>query len=250
MANFMNRYSTLTALTLSATFVGNAFAGDFAALNILGFSDDGAVFAFEEYGVQDGSGFPYANRFYIDTSTDQFISGSPIRVRIDDETADVAQARSTAAAQGQSIIADTALNAGYLAGFNAITEASADPARMSVNPRPVVPPIDAPIEFRLTEKQFAPSGSCDGIQDVSIGFTLTQIGIAPGQEARTLHDDASVPSSRNCPLGYRLGGVHTYYPEAGQPVYAVTIAVQSFGFEGPDYRWMAVTTNAAPDTEN
>ena len=47
----------------------SARAGDVAELEILGFSDDGGVFAFEEYGVQDGSGFPYANRYYIDTAT-------------------------------------------------------------------------------------------------------------------------------------------------------------------------------------
>ncbi|MEM8542235.1 MAG: DUF2259 domain-containing protein, partial [Pseudomonadota bacterium] len=85
-----------STLVLSAS---SAFAGDFANLNVLGFSADGNIFAFEEYGVQDGSGFPYANRFYIDTNTDQFIGGSPIRVRIEDETVDVSQARSDAAAQ-------------------------------------------------------------------------------------------------------------------------------------------------------
>lgn len=227
-----------------ALFTGPATAGDFANLNVLGFSSDGSIFAFEEYGVQDGSGFPYANRFYIDTSTDQFISGSPIRVRIDDETADVVQARADAAAQGQSIITDDVLsqNAGYLAGFNAVTEASADPFRMTVNPRPVVPPVDREVEFRLTELQFAPSGNCEGIQDVSTGFKLVQVGLEIGQEARLLHEDASVPGSRKCPNGYRIGGVHTFFPEGAAPVYAITIAVRSFGFEGPDYNWMAVTT--------
>jgi predicted secreted protein len=54
------------------------------------------TFAFEEYGVQDGSGFPYANRFYIDTANDSFLPGSPIRVRIDDDTATVEDARAQA----------------------------------------------------------------------------------------------------------------------------------------------------------
>lgn len=223
---------------------GTALAGDFANLNVLGFSSDGNIFAFEQYGVQDGSGFPYADRFYIDTNTDQFISGSPIRVRIEDETADVVQARADAASQGQSIITDAALsqNPGYLAGFNTVTEASADPHRMTVNPRPIVPPVDREVGFRLTELQFGPSADCSGIQDVSTGFKLVQLGLEVGQEARLLHEDASVPGSRHCPTGYRIGGVHTFFPEGGEPVYAVTIAVRSFGFEGPDYNWMAVTT--------
>lgn len=243
MANRVMPSWILCAATLALSS-SSAIAGDFANLNVLGFSSDGNIFAFEEYGVQDGSGFPYANRFYIDTNTDQFIGGSPIRVRIEDETVDVSQARSDAAAQGQSIISDAMLgeNAGYLAGFNTVTEASADPYRMAVNPRPVVPPVDREIEFRLTELQFAPTGTCDGIQDISAGFKLVQLGLEAGEETRLLHEDASVPGSRNCPNGYRIGGVHTFFPEGGEPVYAITIAVRSFGFEGPDYNWMAVTT--------
>ena len=67
-----------------------ARAGDVAELEILGFTKDGGVFAFEEYGVADGSGFPYANRYYIDTATDTFLSGTPIRVRLDNEATPVA----------------------------------------------------------------------------------------------------------------------------------------------------------------
>ncbi|MBT8388291.1 MAG: DUF2259 domain-containing protein, partial [Altererythrobacter sp.] len=136
MAKRMMPFGIVLATTLALP-TSPLYAGDFASLNVLGFSADGGIFVFEEFGVQDGSGFPYANRFYIDTSTDQFISGTPIRVRIDDETADLTQARSDAAAQGQSIITDAVLaeNPGYLAGFNTVTEASADPFRMAVNPR-------------------------------------------------------------------------------------------------------------------
>lgn len=242
----VTRYLTLRIIPAAAFALtaSTAFAGDFATLNVLGFSEDGSIFAFEEYGVQDGSGFPYANRFYIDTATDSFVSGSPIRQRIEDESASVDDAREMAAQSGSTIIADADLVAGFVAGQNSVTETSADPFRMAVNPRPVVPPIDAEIEFRLKELQFAASGSCAGVTESSVGFTLTQIATEPDQSARVLHTDESVPSSRGCPTGYRIGGVHTYFPQSGAPVYAITIAVRSYGFEGPDYRWMAVTTHA------
>jgi len=64
----------LIAALLVFNLTSQSRAGDAATLNILGFSSDGSVFAFEEYGVQDGSGFPYANRFYIDTETDTFMT--------------------------------------------------------------------------------------------------------------------------------------------------------------------------------
>ncbi|MBN9059609.1 MAG: DUF2259 domain-containing protein, partial [Rhizobiales bacterium] len=53
---------------LAAAAPTAAMAGDFAERSILGFSPDGGRFAFEEFGIQDGSGFPYSNIFVLDTA--------------------------------------------------------------------------------------------------------------------------------------------------------------------------------------
>lgn len=231
----------LFAATLSVVSPLAAHAGDTAELNILGFTADGSVFAFEEYGIQDGSGFPYANRFYIDTATDSFVQGSPVRVRIDDENATLARARQQARSGGEAIVSDDELaaNRGTLAGFNPVTELSADPQRIAVNPRTVVPPVDEPVEFRIEDIYIGEVGRCDGLGEIK-GYRLTRIGVQPGQAAEMLHEDSSIPSSRGCPLGYRIGAVQTFFPDGGDPVFAVLIAVRSFGFEGPDHRWIAV----------
>jgi predicted secreted protein len=240
---------TLHLLTVSLLFVRAAFAGDTATLNVLGFSADGSVFAFEEYGVQDGSGFLYANRFYINTGNDSFVPGSPIRVRLEDENASIATVRETARQQAQPIIADTDLlaNPGLVAGQNAVTELNADPFRMVVNPRAVVPPIDEALEIRLIEQPFPATGTCDGIVDSVAGMRLLSIPDEPGQQVRVLADDQSVPRSRGCPLGYQIAEIRTFYPQAGEPVFAVMIAIRTFGFEGPDFRWMAVTAPLEPN---
>nr|WP_272210755.1 DUF2259 domain-containing protein [Marinicella sp. W31]MDC2876669.1 DUF2259 domain-containing protein [Marinicella sp. W31] len=72
----------MAALGLSASI---ATAGDFATFTPLGFSDDGSVFAFEEFGVEDGSGFPYSNIFLSTRSVTHFSmkhrSGSEKRMR-------------------------------------------------------------------------------------------------------------------------------------------------------------------------
>lgn len=233
----------ISALFVTAAVVSSpARAGDASTLNVLGFSADGGLFAFEEYGIQDGSGFPFANRFYIDTTADSFIGPSPVRVRIDDETASLAQARQQAASAGQAIISDAELSAnhGHLAGFNAITEISADPFRIIVNPRPVFPPIDPPLEFRLEQYPLQASGPCEGFATV-MGFRLLSINAQPGGMTQLLHEDASVPASRGCTTGYRIAGVQTFAPGSGISAAAVLISVQSYGFEGPDHRWMAVT---------
>ena len=237
----MTRFSAILVIVLAHFFTSPARAGDAAELNILGFSEDGRIFAFEEYGIQDGSGFPYANRFYVDTATDSFLRGTPIRVRIDDEAAGLSEARRQAHERGQSVLAEAELasNRGFTAGFNAITELSADPHRLSVNPRPVFPPIDTSLELRLEEIALEQPENCEHFGTV-VGYRLTRLGAAQGETAKLLHEDASIPASRNCPLGYRLGAVQTFFPQDGEPVFVVLISVRSVGFEGPNHRWIAV----------
>ena len=46
--------------------------------------------------MQDGSGFPYAHVFVVDTNTDRWVAGTPIRVRLEREGASVSEARAEA----------------------------------------------------------------------------------------------------------------------------------------------------------
>lgn len=218
-----------------------ACAGDVAELEILGFTKDGGVFAFEEYGVQDGSGFPYANRYYIDTNDDSFLKGTPIRVRLDDETATIEAARLQARQKGEAIVsqAELSANRGITAGFNPVTELSADPHRMVVNPRPIFSPVDQPLEFRLDELGMNNTEGCESQGEIN-GFRLLRVEARDGGTTKLLHEDKSVPKSRGCPNGYSIGAVQTFSMDS-LSAYAVVIAVRQYGFEGPDYRWIAVT---------
>ena len=237
------RFLVLFAISLLAQFATalTAHAGDVAELEILGFSRDGEVFAFEEYGIQDGSGFPYANRYYIDTTNDSFLKGTPIKVRLDDETATLDAARLAARQKGEAIIgqAELAAHRGMTAGFNPVTELSADPFRMVVNPRPIFPPADDPLEFRLEEIGMNDTQGCQS-QDEINGFRLLRFESTDGGKTQLLHEDKSIPKSRGCPNGYRIGAVQTFSMDS-LSAYAVLIAVRQYGFEGPDYRWIAVT---------
>ena len=228
------------ALLLSAgLFATSASAGDTANLNILGFSKDGRVFAFEESGTQDGSGFPYASRFYIDTTSEGFLPGTPIRVRLETERATEAEARQRAKERGETIVPQAELDAnpGYTAAFNPPTELSSDPHRIVASPRPIFPTPDEPAEFRIEELPFHDAANCpDG---EVVGFRLIRADASGGGASRVLHEDKSVPRSRNCPLGYRIAGLQTFGLD-GLVSYAVLVSVRSQGFEGPDYRWLAV----------
>ena len=235
--------AALAAFILALFAALPARAGDTAQLEILGFSADGGIFAFEQYGVQDGSGFPYAERFYVDVDADNWLPGTPIRVRLEDETASLDEARQQARSQGNAIIPDAELatNRGDTAGMSPVTQSSAEPHRMAVNPRPVFPPIDDPLEFRIQESAVTPPANCEGLGWDIMGFRLTRIDAEPGGTTELVHEDgASVPSSRGCPLGYRIGAIQTFFPQGASPAYAVLIAIRTFGFEGPDHRWMAI----------
>ena len=50
-------------------------AGDRALIDLIGYSEDGRIFAFEEFGIQDGSGFPYSNIYVVDLPADKWAYG-------------------------------------------------------------------------------------------------------------------------------------------------------------------------------
>lgn len=227
----------LAALCIAFMASSPALAGDAAELNILGFTTDGKVFAFEEYGVQDGSGFPYANRFYIDTTNDQFVSGTPIRARIDEDGASTADARRKATEQGEKIVPSPKLRPGFTAAYNAVTELSADPFRIVALPRPVFPPIDKPVGLRLEEIDLPGEANCEGFGQ-SRGFRLIRFDPETNADIATLHEDKRIPASRSCPLGYRLAALYT---DMENGVMAILISIRGAGFEGPNHRWLAVT---------
>lgn len=239
MANL--RHTLLLCLGLMAA---PAYAGDVAELEILGFSQDGGVFAFEEYGIADGSGFPYASRFYIDTSTDKFLPGTPVRVRLEDENASLQAAREQVRDKGEAIVpqAELTANRGITAGINPVTEMSADRYRIVVNPRPIYYPVDNPLEFRLDEIAMnnQPGMEACNSQGEINGFRLLKVEAEDGGQTRLLHEDKSIPQSRGCPYGYAIGGVQVFSMDAVS-TYAVLISVRQYGFEGPDFRWIAVT---------
>lgn len=229
----------IISIMLSLHMGLSALAGDFAKREIHGFSLDGGLFAFEEYGVQDGSGFSYSNIYVVDTATDQWTAGSPYRVRLDDETKTVFDAREEA-----RILAGTVMKSfearGNVVATNRATELGIDDKRMIANPRLVVPPIDDAIEFRLEEISFSGTRTCEAF-GATKGFRLLKIGTRDGYETIILHEDAAIPESRNCPLRYSLADMVTYYPQGQSPTFAVLIRMQTVGFEGPDGRYLAVT---------
>ncbi len=231
---------TAIPAALFALGAGTACAGDFAEREVIGFSPDGRYFAFEEYGVQDGSGFPYSNIYVIDVEGDSWLPGTPIRVLMEDEQLELDEARDRALEQASPKLDDLAIAVEPVhVASNPVTQLNADFNFVLVNPRIVAPPIDDPYAFKLSTYAL-PAGAdyCADFGETK-GF---QLDVIHGEDDRvvTLQRDERLPQSRGCPLDYQIADVYTYYPDGGQPVFAVLVRMIQVGFEGPDGRYIAI----------
>ncbi|NKN36517.1 DUF2259 domain-containing protein [Agrobacterium sp. a22-2] len=236
------RVKRLAAAVLAALLAGPVSAGDIAAFSPIGFSPDGSIFAFEEYGIQDGSGFPYSNIYAINTVDDTFLPGTPIRTRIDNEQAGVGAARAESLVQAQVWIAKHKLtdHPGQMVAFDPVSEVGADPHSIRYRPFPAEPAIGEPFTLQIEELEEAPPAACKDVVKTVKGFRLLLTERDGAAVKETVYQDSHVPASRNCPTGYRLGGVMTFQPTNGDTLHIALVMVMSHGFEGRDGRWIAL----------
>lgn len=251
-----------------AISTGAAQAGDAAARRIIGFSPDGAYFAFEQYGTLDAGAADsgWSEIDIIDTRTDEFIGGKPIIVveETEEATLTLEQARAQAAAQAAPVLARYAIASqgeqtasdkftfpGEMVAYNDISRLE------QVSQKWLSPLYDETgiSTIQLDEMLAASTSDCSASFDATrqgdqalqgekagkaLGFRLTLQG-QDGKPFKILHEDKAVPGSRNCPTSYSLSESYKFTP-AGKPV-VIVVLVQRFsqGFEGRDRRFLAVT---------
>ena len=220
-----------------------AFAGDFADRELLGFSRDGAYFAFEEFGVLDGSAIPYSNVYVLAVDKDAWIDGTPIRLKGAEEGADLDDLRVEAHSRVAPILKKYGIAvAGRVAASNPFTEVTADPHKvrffLDYGYLPA-PAWDVTVTLTTTSEP-VPCGNLGPVKGFRLVLTDSD-GVA-----HVLHDDANaLPSSRGCPRDYSIADVITYFPKDGDATMIVLLGVESQGFEGPDRRYLAVASRFA-----
>jgi predicted secreted protein len=228
----------LVASLIVICLASPALAGDRAAFNAIGFSSDFRYFAFEEYGVQDGSGFPYSTIYAVDLPADKWVSGAPFTARLEEDGAEMGKARSEASKKagatldklGLSVPADViALNGdgetfdGKSLSFGRPgfgTDGPRDIRKLTLETFPAAAPADVPC--------------ADYTDSPTLGFSLKLDGAE-------IYKDAKLPASRGCALDYKIYGVvepFQFGPDA--PPSVAIVSVYPFGYEGPDRRFIAV----------
>jgi predicted secreted protein len=230
--------ASLAGLALMAV---PALAGDRALIDFIGFSEDGQYFAFEEFGVQDGSGFPFSTIYVLDVAADKWADGSPVRVQLEEDGASLQKARAEAASEAEAIISELGIDAPVdLIALNADGELG-DGSFISFG-QPGYFPNNVQGAYTLTLDPF-PADSpaqCEGlIGEKANGIILTLSG--GEQPAYEIYRDKTVlPESRGCPSVYRIYAIVAPQYTVPPAAHVAIIATYPFGFEGPDRRFIAI----------
>ena len=240
--NVVPAASALLAASLLLFSTAPAQAGDAANFDPIGFSEDGRYFAYEEYGIQDGSGFPYDNIYLVDLIEDKWV-GTPVRVRLDDETASLPAARQQAMGQAKAKLDKAALTTpAEILLLNANGEVGADGTEVAFGMfGNGLDDVRNTFKLSVTTFDSTSTEPCAsyGMEDPVQGLALTLADEA-GNSAE-IYRDASVPASRGCVSDYRIHAILSPFPAglSASPMVAV-VSVYSLGFEGPDRRFVTI----------
>lgn len=236
------------AAVFAALVIGSApaLAADGAAFNPIGYSPDSRYFAFEQYGVQDGSGFPYWDVFVVDLKANEWVKGSPYRALIESEEAKPAAAREQARAAAAEALKPLTEPAELIAA-NPATEAVPERERLtfdrwyeSLGAR-AGEKSQLGVRFELSVEKIPlprPPKCPEGDGD-SFGVRVSLKDLQTGT-TRVIHEDKTIPDSRNCPAAYDVAAV---VAQSGMPVtdrLVALIGVYARGFEGLNHRFIAV----------
>ena len=230
----------VASLITLAMMVVPAAAGDRAALDVIGYSEDAGFFAFEEYGVQDGSGFAYSSIYIVELSSDSWVVGTPIKVQAEGEDKALPAVRAEALAEAADKLESLGID--YPADMVALNGDGA-PDRDAQTLRFGVPgylPGSVLNDYELLLTSFAATAAapCEEWFSVKpLGYTLA---LAEGDSETLIHRDTALPRSRGCPTAYRLYGVVLPYMAQTIEDGVALISVYPGGFEGPDRRFLAV----------
>ncbi|SFD03315.1 Predicted secreted protein [Devosia psychrophila] len=217
-----------------------AMAGDRALLEVIGYSEDARYFAFEEFGIQDGSGFPYSSIYIIDLSTDSWVVGTPFQLVGGDDSRTLQQIRAAVLVDATQSIEEFGIDvpAEMVAMVGeGVPDSDATSLRFGA---PGYDPgaVNGNSELRLSTfvtTALAPCGEWFSIDPLGYELSLTD-----GDNERVIHRDGALPRSRGCPTAYRLYGVALPFMAQSSEHAVALISVYPGGFEGPDRRFIAV----------
>lgn len=227
--------------TLAGISLALAQASERADLDIVGFSPDGAFFAFLQSGKQDGSNFPFADLIVVESGKDGTARDTPVRFVLQD-------ANGTPEAALMRLEADTwplvrQVNVGLR---GRVLWRHDPPGPDNVERRAVVDlPKIGPATIRLTQTPITGAEGCTAPDRTPLAL---RIDLFDGNNApvKRLTGERTGQDRPDCPIAYGIVDVRILEvakPGNGQgttTTLAVTVAVFRPGLEGNSRRFMAV----------
>lgn len=240
---------SLVAALMLAAAASSASAADGAQSRAIGFSPDGRYFAFEQYGLQDGSGFAFSDVFVLDTKEDAWVKGTPVHVMDEDEAGRIDTAREQAMKQAKPVIDSVKATASFDTlvhmPFTEITGGDRSRARFAREYTSSADPATYDVlgswEISVADVALPSPAGCDELDlGKSVGMQVTIKELKSGKSVVAARDK-SIPKSRQCPMSYDIEAVFApsgYSP--GAKTLVALIGVYSPGFEGSNRRFIAV----------
>ena len=246
---------TLISFALVSLFIVGAAVADTSALNILGFSKDGAYFSFELYGQEDGIGRYYSNIFFIDVKTDKWAK-SPSRFSTE-EGSDTGQDLFRSSMQhAASSITELGIIYGNMgefcpvggfAGTGAETPGFGDLSGegQSTDQKQYRFDMGAKtITFRLTEVPVEGLLTTHG--GIQVKMMKLEMSDSATGKTTVVAEDKKLPESRSTPIAYDLAGLYRYPVADGEYNLAVLVKYTLPGFEDSvDERFIVIGCSTA-----
>ncbi|MBY5589303.1 DUF2259 domain-containing protein [Rhizobium leguminosarum] len=218
---------------------GLSLAGDIANIQPIGFSADGKVFGFQEFGIEESGNLPYSNTYFIDTEDGHYLEGTPFHTELTDKDANLSKARrqNLTAARSQMDKYDLLTNPGLIAAFNPPTELGSPSKTLRYTTLATDGPPKAPYTLSLGEMPVPTLKDCAAVDRRVIGFSLQMIEKEGAPNRQAARQATAVPAERVCSVEYRIGGAVVYQPEGGNQVHIALVLAFDADRNG---RWIAV----------
>jgi predicted secreted protein len=243
-----------TFVVLGCLTTTTAPAGDAAARNIIGFSPDGAYFAFEQYTMVYEDEASFSEYVIVDTKAGKFVPGTPIRVLIrGDDGLDEEKARADAQAKAKPLLDRFKVSE---LGTRIEGKPSMDLDDIGIyqiNQQPMATSLDIPLpdgrkaQIAVSRHPIA-TVMCEGMGGrgtpgpaKGYGIKLT-FKLADGPPIILQHDKA-LPKGRRCALEYGIAEAYLHKATDGALTLAALIEYSDNDnfHAGPNRRFMAVT---------
>lgn len=226
----------LFAMLLAFIVTTPAFAWDATLLADARFSPDGRYFSFIEYvELTDADEEAHASFYLVDTATDSWVEGTPMRIKLTGPRATEANVLNAIRNKGAGMIAKYGMRD---AGRPAVSFRDVDRENPYARRRSAAIAVPGKATLDLRERRAKSAHGCTEDYHHASDFRLVMKGSA--QPVLLADYVGRLPRSRGCAVSYDIAAAFVH-SAGNRTVLATLVGVYTPGWEGTNRTLMAVT---------